>query len=377
MFNILIQSIPDIFDVDFTQNPIINQSFTNSIGKIPDKINETKTKEAWGDTRNTYITNRKIQSIIENRYMFEFNSSQSLNYNNIRLGDVVTVFPINEDAFDIYNIDIKEEQIDNTRTWHYTIEFTKANEFNIVNYLSSDNVKKWADLSSGNIVNELSFEIKKPQYIQRVAMVYNTVPAKHNFIFSVNEITDNINVGDVFSLHSNHVDWSFYSEVAECTYKTATELYFKIGTGETLYITDYSYSEIILDIEGAPDTITLIYSSIDFSLYTFIQPKKVIEISKNDSNEQVSGVQTFGKIQSYDAIRFLIYVKEIENYKVKYLSFAKKENIVFKTNINGTDVLYYPVTDGYLTVNRKEELIDLMELDFNLKYNNLIVNGNR
>lgn len=346
----------------------------------PPLINIIRTQEVWEDNRNIGADNVAIQSSKQQRFELKFASTESQDISLIQRAGIVEIFPENEDSYLAYNVTISPNYVRDVNTYIYTLQFSKHNERNYIDYLASNYVKAWGDLSGSNYVNSINFISRNTAYTQRSALVNDTIATlDFNFKFEINSETSQISVGDKFYAitNTNQVRASLADQDYRCevVYIDTDYIYFKYTT-----IPIQTFSETEIEITGEPvgEHIHATPTANEFTgkIYTFLRPKLYTAFDPGESFEQFPGIQEYSNLKMYRVYRVLLFLKPEEAYLYEMLMMCKPEDVYFSNIDNqGNESKYYPVTMNNLTVIQEDNsLKDLIKYEMLITYNNKPIN---
>lgn len=340
------------------------------------------TSQKWTSNLNLDHFNQKIQSSTSQRFELKFPTTESIGIELIERAGVIEIKEANKEAYKAYNISLTPEYSRDTNTYIYTLQFTKDNERNFIDYAASDNVEAWQGLSSSNYANKLVFKCRNTPYTQRSAGVNDTVATfDYNIKFKLNEETSQISVADKFYVTGGAPRSALDNQDYRCSvvYIDTDYIYFKYD-GIPIDVFD----ETELTISGEPDgngylIATPTANEFDGEIYTFFKTKLASEFDLSNATEQIPGIQTYSNQKFKDNRKVLVFLKPEQNYLYQKLLMCDPKDVYFsELDYQGSETKYYPVTMvDFITQVAAASLRDLGQFEVNLQFNNTVVNVNR
>jgi len=352
-------------NVDFTEEFVVNQN----ISFVGDKIvSVTETSNKWRSVNDAMAANRKIQTVLGSVYKLEMVLARNINLSLLASADSVLVETSNNDMFNIFNIDTVFEDIQGTALQKIVMTFYRVIENNVIHHLSSDNAEAHMIAGSQN-VNELNFTVKKPPITQRANIYLKNMPVIGDtsaFDFKINELTQNINIGDWFYLHVFNDDFDIAYGSANCVEKTANVVTFVFVDAPVFTLPE---SEITIDFEPENEINVEVDNNnfqINISLFTFLYSKLDNDINFIEENKQRNGFIQDGNVTTIDIDIAKFWVPDSELWKIKYLAYANPTDIVFKQK-NRDDIIPIYIK-GMINKITKDTLVELHEFEIKLPH---------
>ena len=373
MINLNIQYLPEIFpNLDFTQPYIIDQELV----RIDDLPQIAKTELLWGSVFDSSKVQRDIQMVLNQRYKFEFLIKENAQPPVMAAVQNMTILTDDGKQVAAHNVTIEYSQASDTRIYKCVVNFWARLYNNFSNYLTSDVLAE-----NINLINYIEVINDKPQYQQYTTLNY--LPAAdlgglsvYQFEFTVNELTNNIQVNDWFYMHSKipHLaeNVSFFV-AAKCINKTTDLITFRVN--EPGLNAGQLTGLVTIDYEPEQEIATaVIPRQLTYRIYTALMPKFKIENEKGERIEQQSGINYDDRTIVYDILNCLFFLKENELFKAKYLNFASEIN--FYKRITQTSYQKYNAiqTADIYENNERNDLTDIYQFSLNMKISNLVVN---
>lgn len=322
-----IKYIPELFPNSTFDNAKFYQD--GQVERINSNIITSKTEELWGLSWDNIVSERIKEAIFVERgqviiYTYERTDLA------FTMSDHCLITDVNNIVYNIYDVVITPQKED--RKYKYVLEFSIKNVNNISYPLSNDNSKSLA--TTGNSVNTIDFTINKCPFIQNVNITYNNTLNRLEFIFAVDEITKNINIGDVFAFHSNVQDLQGQISQAKCFVQTATTKSFYCITDNSALSNTYSNASIQLDyVQEITSTIDENRTKKDVTLkiYTQIKPKIGLISEFKQELEFRQGIKEYGNVTNYDTYRILFFLKESDLYLQKYFVYSDEISLTYNS----------------------------------------------
>jgi len=369
--------------IDFEEEFVISQDVQE--GNV--LYNSQATKEILPHIFDTANKTRLIQTIKKRQYEVIFILSRNIDVARLSVG-TVTVVTTDGETFLAHDIEVNYEKVAGSLDYRLTLKFYRY-DTDIINHLSSDNAFGYSIL--GN-VNTINYKVKNPSYVFNRVVIYSventSAPGNWQVYFDIpiNDLTDTINIGDTYYLHTNNVEFNTetdksgnYLNFAACSVKTATTLTFDCYSDYTADRVAYYINNLIIDHEkGYPDipsSITVVDKEIEFDIFTFINPIYSNELIPIEGITEENGIEENDKFNSKDVINLKVWLGKDELYKAEYLNYALFNDITI-TFADGTVILPNQAKD-IITKEDKPTLIDLFEYNIKIYYNNKMVNINR
>jgi hypothetical protein len=369
-------------DTDFEEEFVVSQK----VEELPPSSDIQATSTKWGDVRSNIKRNRKTQSTIYRNYEVKIEVSRNIGFPILDYADYTELTTQANETFLIYDVTITQTQVPGGLNYIVLIQFKRESD-ELVYHNSSDNVLSYKTDESAT-VNEIQYDVNNPSYsFNNINIVATSITGADlaAFTLPLTDLTDTIEIGDVYYLHTDDPDFNEeqdvlngYLDFAECYNKDADYVYLFCSDDEVNPSFDYTIPNLILDHSpdwrDLPLGVTVADKTISFVIYTFIEP-----IFSHESNI-IQGGQTAGKEQNQktiekDICEFKIWLKESEKYKAEYLNLALFNEILI--SLKNYDDIIPGQTTGLITLNENVNLIDLFEYDIKVIYNITEVNINR
>lgn len=357
-------------DIDFSEKFVMSQEiYETSI------IYESQaTKEAWGSIVDSIHAKRLIQTYIKRHYTAKLVLSRNLDVSRLGVG-FVTLTTTDSETFVIYDTEIKSTNISGSKNYLIEMNFYRLDD-NIINHLSSENALNYKNQTGLSLVNELSFDVIRPSFAVRA----DITNVSGQYEFEVTEIDEysEMSAGDDFYFHVK--DSSFDNQthfVGSIRSISAGIITFQFASSGV--VANFGESDIVINQEAdeLPTSSTVETDLLTYSyvIYTLINPviSNLLTETKGISTED--GITENQKFNSKRSASFKIWLTKEELYKIEFLNYALKEDILL-TLIGIPTYVPCQVYSIYKEVENRN-LIDLYEFDINLLYNNKTVNTNR
>jgi len=352
----------------------------NEVVKVGFESLNSDTAKMWGHVYDDLKENRTIQRIGYNLFEISEILGANIDINELTGANHVEVVTSNYGTFYATNIEI-EQNTTASRDIKYTIKFKQ--QLSIKYELTSDFAES---LHSNLPVNVINFKINNAPYVFNNINISNVAGAKALFQVAFNNLTDTINVDDIFYLHTDNItfsqledDNSEYLNYAKCLSKDSDFVYFECSND---VLTLANSNDIVnLEINSisthpyVPIGITINEKEIELNIYTFINSiiapfNEVKETIEKGDYEDLTGKSINSKIVSTK-----IWLTDNDLYKATYLRYA---NEITYTETNGNVIVPISKTN-VITTEAKETLINIHEfnIDFEIEYNTFCnLNGN-
>jgi hypothetical protein len=376
-----IKYIYDVFpDIDFTQDFVVCQE----IVETEPFLDVQATEDKWGHILDSVKWNRKIQSIKYRQYKVKITLSRNIDISIIRRADYVSLTTSEGETFNIFDVTIDYTEISGGR--NYLVEMTFKRDAEVNNHLSSDNCLAYKTAESAT-VNELSVSIDNPSFsftVYTVTVEYDAGRGEYRYNFTVGNtnrdyqiLYDLLTVGDDFYLHSQLLDLQT-DDIKTCFVSASSASGVSFKSNWTTSVIS-SYSEAIpFVINFEPDWTTdasVVGITVDYDLYTFIQPIFTYKEESTEGQKAPDGIQENQKITVKDVCKLKFWVTDEELWKIEYISYALYSDLLF-TFRDHNDILPSQVL-GMYTIKDNNNLLNLYEFDFEILYNNKVVSYNR
>ena len=130
-----IQYLPDIFPTVTFNDTIVVES---EIQVLPPRMTIAKTEKKWSTIYDKIKTERKIQSMLEERRKLKLVTIEDIGYPLIELAEETYIVTSNNETIYIYDVNVNYTLSDIPMRWIVEIEYSIKNPNQLVTYLSSD-----------------------------------------------------------------------------------------------------------------------------------------------------------------------------------------------------------------------------------------------
>jgi hypothetical protein len=344
-----------------------------------------KTSEPFGHVTDGNRAQRNIQIVCHAVYQVEFITGKNLDWYKLQNTNHVLVTPVDEEPFIATNVRVTYSQTDGNMDSYCVIQFEK--QLYIKDELSSAFVEL---MKVGTNSNSIDFDVKNPSFVFNNINVYSSSGTSYIAYFNIplNDLTDKIQVGDTFYLHTDNNTFDALQDItpdylsfARCTSKTSDELIFKCSNQPVTPPTPISYDIVNLTIDhisdgrDLPAGETVANKTISFNIYTFIEPifrheTELVEGLKYEDGREENQVTI-----ERDIAYFKVWLRESEKWKAEYLNYALNNDILI--NLHNYDNIVPSQTKDIIMMADNPRLIDMFEYDVKVIYNIKKVNINR
>lgn len=319
------------------------------------------TSKMWGHVYDDLKTNRTIQSIHYN--LFEISSilAQNIKINLLTGANHVYIETSNYGNFYATNIEIEKEDT-NSRDSKYKIKFKQQLS---LNYELNSN---FAETLHANLpVNVLNYTVQNPSYSFQGEIL--TEASQWRLKTPRTDLMQNVVAGEYYYIHNVGINEN------DCYYCLCVG-YDSVGT--VFQLIDYTggavtLTEVVIDNEvDVTSQVLVIDKDIELNLYTFINPIYPDDYQGNEGIETDQGVKENQSINNKNVVQFKVWVSTSEKYKIEYLRYALKEDILL-TLTDGTIIMPSQVQEIAI-IEEKDTLLECYEYNIMIKYNNKVVN---
>ena len=347
-----IKYIPDLFpDLDFTSEIIIKSAYK----EIPPVISSAMTQNPWANFDDFVKIQRKIQSVIEKRYSFEFYTLEEVDYSLLQVAENCEIRTDDDRVFSAYDIEIKFDEEKKFAENKITIKFSVKEEKRVVNHLASD---IWSDSEYSN----LAVNINNPVYNFYATVGLSGAGGSYVLVLPNENEFSNLEVEDKLYWHSDISDFNNAKEnigLAEVAIKNSTQIVIYLNvTGLTT--AEYSGFFTLNNIPDVDDSTTII-SAMEYQINTNLTPKTKIEIGENSVSNPNDNLKIYNKLNVQEKLELNLYLKKSEIWKLKYLAFA--DSLIFTDNNNSETYHIQQIPESF-TISDRKDLIDLFEIKF-------------
>jgi hypothetical protein len=339
-----------------------------------------KTERLFGHVLDSVKDNRTIQDIVYEKYTCDLLIGRNIDVYKLVSANHVMVTPEYGTEFRAIKFEVEIEDTNN-RDKLAKITFYKEVEINYP--LSCDYAE---DVDASVAVNEIRYTVNNPPYVANYTGIhYDSTPSqRYYFTVAVNDLTDNILVGDYYYIHfeGTLLDNS-EMPVAEVILKDSTDITFEVPyyvggpTGVDDKVIEIE-NNIVIDHE--PDNevdANVIDKTIDVYIYTFIEPIFSHESSPETGSEAPDYILENQKSNERDVMSLKIWLKEADKWKAEYLNYALIEDVrALLPNQDTTNIVPAQMKD-IIAIKENDNFIDLFEYDITMLFNIKVVNINR
>lgn len=370
---------------DFSEDFVFNQY----VQRLPNTAEIIQTDEKHGDIRDGIVRSRKIQTTVFQNYEVKIQTSRQIDWPRLNYAEYTQMTDSDDNVFLIYDVVIDQQKVQGSLTYVINISFKKA-EHDIIYHLSSDNVYDYkTDLTE--TVNEIQFSVDNAAFSFNNVNVYADatispgadIPA---FKVPVNELTDQISVGDAFYLHTDDEAFNLekdgigqYLSACEVYDKDTDYVYFICSDDEVAGTFDYTIPNLIIDNEpdwrDIPSGITPAGVTVSGIIYTFIEPKFDHTSEDVDGVNAPDGVEEIQKGYERDILTLKAWLRTSDLWKAEYLRYSKNEDVLISLD-NYTNIIPSQIKD-IIAKKDNNNLIDIYEFDIKVIYNVKSINWNR
>jgi hypothetical protein len=367
--NFKIKYLPDIFEnVDF----ITNRNFCdNSIRKVEPVAEKIMTKEAWASCNDIAVRERIKQATYKERWAIVIYSYE---YADISLLQITESVELTLDNGDIWNISEFDVKIVNVQDQLRQIElsFTKDNNSTLSYPFLSDNISKKA--ASGWNYNRIHVVKNNPAYSQYVWFYHSfELYGHYRFKMRVDEITQNINVGEFYAVHPQNLDFQsiWLLTVFEVITKDAQFITFREIDGGGTPNNGNFYDTVIIDnIYNGIGSELILPKTLEFDIFTGLKEKN--ETEKKNGNEINTGdeIVILDQVTFSDYIRVPVFLRNSELWKSKYLSVANEIYYYF-SGPSSEELIYQSAVNNNIITRQDVDYYDITEFEFKMLINQI------
>lgn len=336
-----------------------------------------KTENKWGHVYLSDIDQRIIQKITYEKYETVLLVGKNIDLYKLQSSNFIKVTPEVGMPFNAVKITVKYDQPTGNRDSYARIIFHRQVEINY--QLNSDFAQS---LHSSNAVNKIDYSVGNPAYsFNNINISRGGSPFFASFKVPFNSLSDTIEVADTYYLHTDNVDFKEATDVggdplnfATCSSKDSDYVYFVCSVSPVIVGFDYDISNLILDHQkntDVPSGIIIVDKTISSNIYSFIEPFYDHKTDQIEGFEGQDGNNENEKTKEKDILRFKVFVKPSELWKMEYLNYALFDDILINL-VNYSNIIPSQVK-GISIRKDNDNLINCYEFNIEVLYNNKVV----